>query len=144
MPATRSRFVLAGFAVLFASTPLAAEDVGGSLYATHCAACHGADGRGEPATAKILAVDVGDLSTLAQANGGEFPVEYVRRIIDGRAGPGPHVVPGQPMPAWGRLLQEGDTAESREQTAAGRIDALVDHLRRMQAPADGQGGAGAR
>ena len=137
MPAARCRLVFAGFAVVLASAPLAAEDVGGSLYATHCAACHGADGRGEPATAKILAVDMGDLSTLAEANGGEFPAEYVRRIIDGRAGPGPHVVKGKPMPAWGRLLQEGDTAEAREQTAAGRIDALVDHLRRLQAPADG-------
>ena len=123
--------LLSGFAALSAS---AADDIGHQLYATHCAACHGADGKGEPATEKILAVDVGDLSSLAEANGGEFPIEYVRRIVDGRDGPGPHVVKGKRMPAWGRLLQEGDTTESREAVAATRIDAIVAYVRRMQDP----------
>jgi mono/diheme cytochrome c family protein len=126
--------LFAGFAALFATAGRAADDLGLELYATHCAACHGADGKGDPATERILAVDVGDLSSLAEANGGEFPVEYVRRIVDGRDGPGPHVVKGKPMPAWGRLLQEGDTAESREAVAAARIDALVGHVRGMQDP----------
>ena len=38
------------------------------------------------------------------------------------------------MPAWGRLLQEGDTNESREAAAAHRIDALVGYVRGLQDP----------
>ena len=127
-------FLLVGLSAFSASAAWAADDIGHTLYATHCAACHGDDGKGEPAAAKILEMDAGDLSTLTEANGGEFPWEYVRRIVDGRDGPGPHVVKGKRMPAWGRLLQEGDTAESRDAVAASRIDALVDYVRRMQDP----------
>ena len=134
MPGKWIGYFLGGLAVLSAPATWADEDLGGSLYATYCAACHGEDGKGDDATARILAVNVGDLTALAAANGGEFPTDYVRRIVDGRGGPGPHVVKGKAMPAWGRLLQEGDTTESRDAVAARRIDALVGYVRRMQDP----------
>lgn len=112
-----------------------ADDSGPVLYATHCAACHGADGTGEPATERVLGVGVGDLSMLTASNGGDYPAEFVARVVDGRGGPGPHAIPGKRMPAWGRLLQEGDTAEAREAIAATRIQAITDYVRTLQTEA---------
>lgn len=117
--------------------PAIADDSGEVLYSTHCAACHGADGTGEPATERVLGVAVGDLSTLADSNGGEYPAEFVARVVDGRGGPGPHAIPGKRMPAWGRLLQEGDTAEAREAAAATRIRAITDYVRTLQIETSG-------
>ncbi len=118
--------------VLTAVCPAIADDTGADLYATHCAACHGADGTGEPATERVLGVGVGDLSTLAESNGGEYPAGFVARVVDGRGAPGPHAIPGKRMPAWGRLLQEGDTAEVREEAASRRIQAITDYVRSLQ------------
>jgi cytochrome c6 len=47
--------------LVFASVPAGAQDAGAALYKTKCAACHGADGKGETAIGK--ADKIRDLSS---------------------------------------------------------------------------------
>jgi high-affinity iron transporter len=68
---------------------------GERLYATRCASCHGADGRGDGALARGLVpppADLRDPSVLASA----VPLDFYRKIT--------HGVPGTAMPAFDDLL----------------------------------------
>jgi mono/diheme cytochrome c family protein len=83
--------------------PAAAADMerGAELFAAHCAACHGAEARGDGPMAEILAVAPPDLTGLAARAGGTFPLEQVVRSIDGRTMILSH---GGPMPLFGMIL----------------------------------------
>lgn len=52
-------------------------------YDIYCAACHGTDGRGGGAMAKILVKPPADLTGISAANKGEFPFWRVFKIIGG-------------------------------------------------------------
>ncbi|PWE34322.1 hypothetical protein DDZ14_01025 [Maritimibacter sp. 55A14] len=80
----------------------AREDPGAAAFATHCAACHGADGQGDGPMAQLLTVEVPDLTRLTARNGGAFPMREVVHQIDGRATRAGH---GGPMPVFGALLE---------------------------------------
>lgn len=56
---------------------------GADIYHRYCASCHGADGRGHGAASAKLKHSPPDLTQLKRANGGFFPAEYVREVIDG-------------------------------------------------------------
>ena len=90
-----------------AALPAAAQDMGADvargvdLFAGHCAACHGAEARGDGPMGQILAVAPPDLTGLAAAEGGVFPTERVVRAIDGRTLILSH---GGPMPLFGMIL----------------------------------------
>ncbi|MCR8547375.1 cytochrome c [Salipiger sp. P9] len=73
-------------------------DVGRALYHTHCATCHGLEGRGDGPMSGVLTVKPVNLTELAAANGGVFPLERVVMRIDGRD---PLVSHGSPMPVYG-------------------------------------------
>ena len=81
--------------------------------------------------APSLDVVVLDLRYLSQRNGGVFPSQFVRDVIDGRETRASHGPPG--MPAWGSVFsaQEGlgDDAQARVKA---KIDGLVAHLLSMQ------------
>jgi mono/diheme cytochrome c family protein len=89
---------------LLAAAPLAAQDatVGAGLYAAHCAACHGAEARGNGQKAPELNPAPADLTALAAGNGGDFPLLRVARRIDGRD---PLVAHGSPMPVFGPFFE---------------------------------------
>src|SRR5690349_14499782 len=53
-------------------------------FRSSCSACHGEDGRGAGAKDFGLSIEPPDLTTLTSRNGGVFPRERLRRIIDGR------------------------------------------------------------
>src|SRR5262245_10354056 len=57
---------------------------GRELFAKYCASCHGAGGTGNGPAAAAMRRSPPDLTGLALANGGVFPVERVGRIVDGR------------------------------------------------------------
>ncbi|MCC6304043.1 MAG: cytochrome c [Rhodobacteraceae bacterium] len=113
--------------------PPTAEIAGRGLYAEYCAACHGPRGRGDGPAAAGLAVRPADLSALAAANGGRFPVLKVMARIYGY-GQGR---PGEdPMPEFGPLL-EGETmlADLGDGVATPtpvRLVALVNYLGWLQ------------
>ncbi|MGI3186738.1 c-type cytochrome [Nioella aestuarii] len=64
---------------------------GAMMYRATCATCH------EPGSSP----QGPNLTELAAMNGGQFPMDRVTRIIDGRAGLRAH---GSAMPVWGAFL----------------------------------------
>ena len=78
-------------------TPTGAED-----FATYCAACHGAGGKGDGPAAEGLDRKPADLTRIAARNGGEFPGTRVMAKIWGYTG-GRNGA--SPMPQFGPLLQ---------------------------------------
>ena len=60
------------------------DDLGARLFKTHCATCHGPNGRGNGPLADQLRHITPDLPKFTARNGGVFPSERVQRIIDGR------------------------------------------------------------
>jgi mono/diheme cytochrome c family protein len=103
-------------------------------YLESCAACHGADGRGNGPVAAQLATRPADLTGLAAGNGGEFPYWRVFAVIDGR-----YVVPGhgdRDMPVWGRQFLEHDAKvygpKGGEKATTERIFELTNYVRSLQ------------
>jgi mono/diheme cytochrome c family protein len=78
------------------------EPTGAEDFATFCAACHGASGRGDGPAAAGLDRTPADLTGLSARNGGVFPGTRVMAKIWGYAG-GPGAP--TPMPEFGPLLQ---------------------------------------
>ncbi len=94
--------------VALVAAPAIAQDItrGGEYFEGFCAACHGIGAMGDGPMAAILDISPPDLTGLAEANGGEFPVARVVRKIDGRDMLLSH---GGPMPLFGMIL-ESDSA----------------------------------
>jgi mono/diheme cytochrome c family protein len=114
-------------------------DFGKQEFDANCAVCHGPQGRGDGPYADLLKLNVPDLRTLSQKNGGLFPFELVYQTIDGR-----HMVTGhgtKQMPIWGHqysLNAEKDYFTWRafpgdaEAFVRARILALTEYISRLQ------------
>ena len=98
---------------------------GATLFRTYCANCHGASGRGDGVMAGQLRRVPPDLTTFATRNGGVFPAERVRQVIDG-TGIAAHG--DREMPVWGAVFKRAGTGGD----AGGRIEALVRFLQGLQ------------
>jgi len=72
-------------------------DLGKREFESKCAVCHGKDGKGGGPYAEQLKRGLPDLTTLAQRNGGVFPVNRTYDNIEG-AGKGHGT---RDMPVWG-------------------------------------------
>jgi hypothetical protein len=70
---------------------------------------------------------VPDLTTFTARNGGVFPAERLRQMIDGR---GPAAHGDRTMPVWGDVFSRQENANDDD--AAARIDALVSFLQSIQ------------
>ena len=104
-------------------------EIGASLYADSCAACHGASGKGDGDMAGLMTIPAPDITQLAAANDGTFPMLQVIHIIDGRSGVRAH---GGPMPIFGRTFSgEGDGYEGVIESR-GRILSLALYLESIQ------------
>jgi mono/diheme cytochrome c family protein len=98
------------------------------LFRTYCASCHGEAGKGNGPMAEHMRKAPADLTRYAQRNGGIFPSNRLRRVIDGRDVPSHGE---RDMPVWGdvfRTARDRGTAESVE----ARIEALVKYVEAMQ------------
>lgn len=92
MAAVPAVLILCGLAGCEAPAPEVAVDRdndAAEIFATTCQMCHGGNHSGTMLT---------DLTGLSAVNGGEFPMERVIEIIDGRRNARAH---GSPMPVWG-------------------------------------------
>jgi mono/diheme cytochrome c family protein len=100
---------------------------GRELFNAHCASCHGVAGVGNGPVAVSMRKAPPDITGLSLANGGMFPFERVRRIVEGRdvASHG-----NREMPVWGDVFRI-ESGASREAVRA-RIGLIVDYLRGMQ------------
>ncbi len=94
------------------------------MYESFCASCHGAEGQGDGPVAPLIKIQVPDLTRIAHRDGGEFPTEDVRRIIDGRYDRPAHGP--RDMPVWGWQFYSSETLNDPAERA--RVDALIDRL----------------
>jgi mono/diheme cytochrome c family protein len=110
-----------------AQTPF--RDTGSALFEVYCASCHGHDAHGDGPLAESLKTRPPNLTQLAKLNGGMFPAERTRRIIDGREARVRAHGPLE-MPVWGDafIRREGLT----DTAARARIDAIVRYLDAIQ------------
>ncbi len=105
-----------------------------------CAACHGESGMGDGNIARLMSVEVPDLTTLSQKNDGEFPMLEVIHVIDGRTGVRGHGsdLPGWVggMPIWGDRFEAAATQVAGDYGAElivrGRILSLANYLESIQ------------
>jgi mono/diheme cytochrome c family protein len=101
---------------------------GGQLFRIHCATCHGTTGRGDGPMSEVLRKRPADLTKIAITNGGVFPTERLRRIIDGRDVPSHG---DRDMPVWGIELRTSRDAGGYDSVEA-RIAALVRYIQSLQ------------
>lgn len=122
-----------------AATPLVSEGISLELgrrdYMNYCAACHGADAKGDGTLGEFLTLAVPDLTKLSKLNAGKFPEEKVVEVIDGRADVKVHGM--RDMPVWGdwfnREAASSDTPKAaRELIVNDRIASLVNYLKSIQ------------
>ena len=127
--------VLAGFGTVEAQDEDAeAGDRGITEYEISCMPCHGVDGRGGGPAAKGLARKPADLTQIAKANGGVFPVKRIADTIDGRAAVVAHGA--REMPVWGARYRVSDDPQDKpsdvDRRARALIKALVEYLQAIQ------------
>ena len=131
------RFGWTGLLLLTAAPALAlqandpaVEGVSGAYaFRTHCATCHGAQGKGDGPLADSLRFHPADLTLIARRHGGNFPAELVARIVDGRDPLKGHG--GPDMPVWGDAFRNADTNYD-EKKVREKIRAIVDFVKTLQ------------
>ena len=125
------------FAVL-TSGPLLAEQpqIGANEFQSHCAGCHGVDGKGNGPFVEFLRTSPRSLTRLAKENQGIFPFRRVYEVIDGTS-----QVPGhgtRDMPVWGEryateiVREYGEFGTAHPRTVRCRIFELVFFLATLQ------------
>ena len=117
------------------ASPLSAQDIeeGAEAFVNHCAGCHGAEAKGDGPMAALMRVPPADLTGLAEANGGVFPLAQVVERIDGTMEVKAH---GGPMPVFGLLLQGpsavAEAPDGREIVAPEEIVSIAEWLATVQ------------
>ena len=128
------RIVLSGLLLLCAAPAFSADYVqmsGEELYRRFCAACHGAEGRGDGPVAGSFKVEVPDLTLIARRSHGLYPRDRVARIIDGRYILGAHG--SRTMPVWGEDLSRLELGNPEAERATRIvIDRLADYVEQLQ------------
>ncbi|MGI1663114.1 c-type cytochrome [Palleronia sp. KMU-117] len=106
------------------TAPAQDAESGAVLFLDHCATCHGVAAEGDGPMTAILSVQPPDLTQLARAEGGTFPLERVVRRIDGRDEVLAH---GGPMPVFGMILgTESGLIDAFDGTPVFTTQAVVD------------------
>lgn len=97
---------------------------GVELYEQLCSSCHGVTGEGDGPVAPLVKIGVPDLTRIAWRDGGEFPMEDVRRTIDGRFERPAHGP--RDMPVWGWSFYDSSNKNDAQERA--RVDAIINRL----------------
>jgi mono/diheme cytochrome c family protein len=124
--------IVGSLALAAAAADTDAAARGAVTYGVYCGNCHGRTGRGDGKLAKLLVKAPTDLTRLARENGGVFPADRARQVIDGRQDVAEHGE--RDMPVWGVSFRE--KANGDEAAAIAKIDDLVAYLATIQAPAE--------
>lgn len=99
------------------------EYSGVRLYQVFCSSCHGLTGHGDGPVESYVRGGVPDLTKLSARNGGTFPRERVRKIIDGREQFLGHGT--SEMPVWGFEFHAG---MSNDRVSRARADQMIERL----------------
>jgi mono/diheme cytochrome c family protein len=108
--------------------PYTSPASGKDMYVNHCAACHGAEAKGDGPAATALKTSPTDLTTLAKKNGGKFPANHVYSSIVGDLNVPAHGTPEMPM--WGNVysgMSKGRHAEVQQ-----RVSNLTSYIESLQ------------
>jgi mono/diheme cytochrome c family protein len=109
---------------------------GAAEFANSCASCHGADAKGAGFLTRVFkGIDPGDLTQLAANNDGQFPVDRVFAVIDGRAEVAAHG--DREMPVWGdryweTAMSDYGPDELNELRARNRVLEMVFYIQSIQ------------
>lgn len=95
---------------------------GAPLFASHCAVCHGPDGRGMPAPGYTPPVPVPDLTTIASRHGGNVSIDLLYEWIARDRHEGG-------MPAWDRAFRKAGWSAG---VTAANIEALARYVESIQ------------
>ena len=131
---TADRWLIATIAIAATATCVADEAPnmsGAELYRVFCASCHGATAHGDGPVAATLKPQVPDLTRIASRNGGTYPTERVRAMIDGQSVPRAHGTRAMPVWGWDFYAVTGEDPPRRNRVAE-LIDRLVEYLRTIQ------------
>jgi len=101
---------------------------GPDLFHAHCAACHGAEGKGNGPAASSLKTKPADLTVLAKNNGGKFPVGRVQKFISGDD-PALMSHGSREMPIWGPIFHQ---IEDDQDLGNVRLQNLIKYLESIQ------------
>jgi mono/diheme cytochrome c family protein len=101
---------------------------GKQTYMHYCAACHGADARGDGPAASVLKTAPPDLTTLAKRHDGKFPYDYVSDVL--RFGTRVTAHGSSDMPIWGPIFGSMDSYDLA--AVRKRIKDLSDYLVSLQ------------
>jgi mono/diheme cytochrome c family protein len=108
-----------------------------ALFKSACAPCHGLKGDGDGPVSGVLKNKMNPLSGLTLRHGGEYPAEYVRKLIDGRVVVDAHG--SRAMPVWGayftlvhKTVGASPSLSATESSNETIINALVEYIRSMQ------------
>ena len=98
-------------------------------YRLYCRSCHGERATGGGPVADLLKVPPPDLTRIAERNGGEFPAEKIRQMIDGREEVKGHG--DRDMPVWGLAFRVVEDSEDEAMVQV-KIERLVHYLESLQ------------
>lgn len=79
---------------------------GAKLFHTHCASCHGDNGKGDGPVSQALRRPIPDLTSLSQRNKGVFPAEQVRSVLAFGIAKPLKAHGSKSMPIWGPIFHE--------------------------------------
>lgn len=103
---------------------------GRASFQAYCASCHGRDGKGGGPVADKLTVRPADLTKLSSRHDGEFPRDYVLRMIDGREDVQAHG--SRAMPVWGKIWRSDSHDRQAEIEAERILNELVHYIESIQ------------
>ena len=101
---------------------------GKGMFTNYCAACHGAEGKGNGPAAESLKTPPSDLTALSKNNGGKYPALKVNSAIRGEAAVGAHG--SKEMPVWGALFRTISGGHQSEVDQ--RVANLVSYIKSLQ------------
>jgi mono/diheme cytochrome c family protein len=101
---------------------------GASIFRQHCAACHGSDGRGHGAASAYPRNSVPDLTLISHRNGGKFPYQRVKKVIEGTQ-TNLFTDRNREMPIWGPVFHE---IEADQDWGEVRLDAVTRQVESIQ------------
>ncbi len=109
------------------------NDPAKAMYLRYCAACHGAEGKGDGVASSTLRPPPSNLTLLAKENGGEFPTAKLMRYVDGTDDVRAHGDPA--MPVWGEVFREEAISDAtRRLEVRGKVMGIVAYIKSIQAP----------
>src|SRR5579862_8801435 len=101
---------------------------GKEMYMNQCAACHGADAKGDGPAAPALKTPPTDLTTMAKKNNGKFPANHVYSSIVGDLNVPAHGTAEMPM--WGNVYRS--MSKGHESEVQQRISNLTRYIQSLQ------------